>query len=53
MEAYEATWNTLNQEHEAWQAVDFRRSLRSGLRELTQLLWLCVCAVSLCTGFSG
>ena len=31
LKAYEATWNTLSQDHEAWQAIDFRRSFEIAL----------------------
>lgn len=36
LKAYEATWNTLNQDHEVWQTVDFRRSLETALRDWTR-----------------
>lgn len=36
LKAFEATWNTLNQEHEDWHAVDFRREFEIGLRSLAE-----------------
>ncbi len=36
LRGFEATWNTLNQEHEAWQAVDFRREFEMALRSLSK-----------------
>lgn len=34
--AFEATWNTLNKELEAWQVVDFRREFETVLRSLSE-----------------
>jgi len=36
LKAFEATWNTLDQEHEDWQAVDFRREFEIALRSLSE-----------------
>jgi superfamily I DNA/RNA helicase len=36
LKAFEATWNTLDQAHEAWRAIDFRRQFEIGLRSLSE-----------------
>jgi superfamily I DNA/RNA helicase len=36
IEAFQATWNTLNQDHEEWSAVDFRRDLEKALKYLSE-----------------
>jgi len=36
LKAFEATWNTLDQEQEAWQAIEFRREFRTALRSLSE-----------------
>lgn len=35
LKAYEATWNTLEQDHEAWRTIDFRRDFETALRVLS------------------
>lgn len=36
LRAFEATWNTLDQQHEAWQAIEFRREFAIALRDLSE-----------------
>ncbi len=35
LKAFEATWNTLDQEHEAWRAIGYRRQFEIALRSLS------------------